>query len=262
MSDKPSMDLQTRARWQRWEMDSLESLRAQPKRRATDSEPAQADALRRRAQALAQARQEGLDKGYQEGFDKGHAEGHAQGLEIGRAEGHGQGLAAGRAEGHAQGLESGHTEGAALAREQAARLNAVAQACAGALNDLEAEVGQALIRLATRIAEQVLRDQLREHPDHILAVVRDVLQSRPEPGAPLNLRLHPDDLGLVSAALQQNPDHANYRLIADERIARGGCLAETALGSVDATLETRWERIVSALGQKTGPSPARDHDGL
>lgn len=261
MSDKPSSDLQTRARWQRWEMDSLESLRTQHKRRASDSEPAQADALRRRAQALAQARQEGLEKGYQEGYDKGRAEGHAQGLEIGRAEGHAEGLAAGRVEGHAQGLESGHTEGAALVREQAARLDALAQACAGALNELEAEVGQSLISLATRIAEQVLRDQLREHPDHILAVVRDVLQSRPEPGAPLNLRLHPDDLGLVSTMLQQTPDHASYRLIADERITRGGCMAETALGSVDATLETRWQRIVSALGQKTGAPAAHRHDG-
>lgn len=246
-----------RARWQRWEM---ESLRTQQQRRATDAEPPQADLLRRRAQALAQARQEGLDKGYQEGYEKGLAEGQAQGLETGRTEGHTQGLAAGRAEGHAQGLETGHTEGAALAQEQAARLNALAQACAAAINDLESEIGQSLIRLATRIAEQVLSDQLREHPDHVLTLVQDVLQSRPEPGSPLNLRLHPDDLGLVNTFLQQNPDLSNYRLIADERITRGGCIAETALGSVDATLETRWQRIISALGQKTGHVPAR-HDG-
>lgn len=241
-------------------MDSLESLRLQHKRRAADSEPAQAEILRRRAQALAQARQEGQEKGYQEGLAKGHAEGHAQGLEIGRAEGHTQGLAAGRAEGHAQGLESGHAEGHAQVQEQAARLDALAQACADALNNLESEVGQSLIHLATRIAEQVLREQLQEQPDHILAIVRDVLQSRPEPGAPLNLRLHPDDLGLVNTMLQQTPDHASYRLIADERITRGGCMAETALGSVDATLETRWQRIVSALGQKTGAAAARRHD--
>ncbi len=252
-----------RARWQRWEMDSLESLRTQYKRRATDTETAQAEVLRRRAQALSQARQEGLDKGYREGYDKGQSEGHAQGLEIGRAEGHAQGLAAGRAEGYAQGLESGHAEGTAQIHEQAARLDALAQACAGALNDLEAEVGQSLIQLAIRIAEQVLHDQLREHPDHILAVVRDVLQSRPEPGSPLNLRLNPDDLGMVNTVLQQSPDHASYRLIADERITRGGCLAETVLGSVDATLETRWQRIVSALGRKTeAPSNPHRHDSL
>lgn len=255
MSDKPSTDLQTRARWQRWEMDSLESLRSQQKRRASDAEPVQAELLRRRAQALAQARQEGMDKGHEEGFEQGRAEGHALGLETGRAEGHAAGLAAGHAEGHAQGFEAGRTEGAALVQEQAARLNALAQSCASALNTLEEEVGQTMIRLATRIAEQVLREQLRAHPDMILSVVQDVLQGRPEPGAPLNLRLNPDDLALVNTFLQQNPDQANYRLIADERITRGGCLAETALGSVDATLETRWRRIVSALGQTPAKTP-------
>ncbi|WP_345798235.1 flagellar assembly protein FliH [Castellaniella sp. MT123] len=255
MSDKPSADLQRRADWQRWDMESLESLesrRVSHNRRATDTERHQAEILRRRAQALADARQEGMAKGHQAGFEQGLREGHAQGLESGHAEGHAQGLESGRAEGHAQGLAEARIEGAAQAREQAARLDALARAGADAINNLEQEIGQSLIRLATRIAEQVLRTQIHEHPDHILAVVQDVMQGRPEPGAPLNLRLHPDDLDLVNAFLRQNPDLSGYRLIADERISRGGCIAETALGSVDATLETRWRRVISALGQKPG----------
>ncbi|MER1941643.1 flagellar assembly protein FliH [Castellaniella sp. FW104-16D08] len=256
MSDKPSSDLQARARWQRWEMDSLEALRTQQKRRASDAPPVQAEALKRRAQALAQARKEGLEKGYQEGFEKGLADGHAQGLAAGHTEGHATGLAAGRVEGQAQGYESGRTEGSAVLQENAARLDALAQTCAHALNQLEEEVGQSLIQLATRIAEQVLQDQLREHPDHILAVVQEVLQARPEPSAPLNLRLHPDDLALVSPFLQQNPEISHYRLIADEHLTRGGCVAETALGSVDATLEMRWQRIIASLGQAAPAQPS------
>lgn len=252
MSDKPSTDLQTRARWQRWEMESLESLRVAHNRRITDNEHHQAEILRRRAQALAEAREEGMEKGRQAGFEQGLREGHAQGLESGRAEGHAQGLESGRAEGHAQGLTEARLEGAAQIREQAARLDTLARACADAINGLEQQIGQSLIQLATRIAEQVLHAQIREHPDHILALVQDVMQGRPEPGISLNLRLNPDDLDLVSEFLQHNPDLGGYRLIADERISRGGCLAETTLGSVDATLETRWRRIISALGQKPG----------
>lgn len=248
------MDLRTRARWQRWEMESLESLRASQHPRPADQTPSQsqaqqADILRRRAAALAQARQAAEAQGYKDGFDKGQAEGHAQGLEAGQATGLAQGLDEGRTAGHAEGLSTGMTEGQAQAQEQSARLDTLANACAHALNHLEEEVGQSLIQLATRIAEEVLRSQLLEHPEHILDLVQDVLQSRPEPGAPLNLRLHPNDLDLVQTFLQKDPDHANYRLLADERITRGGCLAETTLGSVDATLETRWQRIISALGQ-------------
>ncbi|MFT0531453.1 flagellar assembly protein FliH [Castellaniella hirudinis] len=256
MSDKRAMDLHTRAHWQRWEMDSLETLRARQRTAAQDSpqDPAQqAEALRRRAEALAQARKDAAAQGYQAGFEEGRAQGLAEGQTAGHAEGLAAGREAGQSQGHAEGLAQGLQEGRAQVQAQTARLDALATACAQALNHLEEEVGQSLIQLATRIAEQVLRSQLREHPNHILDLVQDILQARPEPGTPLSLRLHPDDLDLVRTFLQKETDHAQYRLVADERLTRGGCIAETALGSVDATLETRWQRIVSALGQPPRP---------
>ncbi len=252
MSDKsgPSIDLATRARWQRWEMESLDALKQPLGRRASDRDPRhQAELARRRVQALAEAREEGLAQGRADGFEQGHREGHAQGHALGLAEGHAKGLEQGRAEGHAQGHAQGLEEGAALAREQAARLDGLAGACATALDRIEQEVGQSVIQLAIRIAEQVLRTHIRDYPNHILDLVREVMQARPEQGAALRLRLHPDDLELVRAFLQQTPDPARYRLSADASITRGGCIAETALGSVDATLETRWRRIIAALGQ-------------
>ncbi|MHA3902303.1 flagellar assembly protein FliH [Castellaniella sp. WN] len=255
MSDKsgPSIDLATRARWQRWEMESLDALRQPFGRRASDRDPRHlAELAQRRAQALAEAREEGLAQGRAEGFEQGRRGGHAQGLEQGLVEGHAQGLAQGLAEGHAQGRAKGLAEGADLAREQATRLNSLAQACGAALEGIEQEVGQSVIQLAVRIAEQVLRTHIRDYPNHILDLVREVMQARPEQGAALRLRLHPDDLDLVRTFLQQTPDPAHYRLSADESITRGGCVAETALGSVDATLETRWRRIIAALGQPDG----------
>ena len=80
MSDKsgPSIDLATRARWQRWEMESLDALKQPLGRRASDRDPRhQAELARRRAQALAEAREEGLAQGRADGFEQGHREGHA-----------------------------------------------------------------------------------------------------------------------------------------------------------------------------------------
>jgi flagellar assembly protein FliH len=255
MSDKAgaSIDLATRARWQRWEMESLDALKQPLGRRASDRDPRhQAELQRRRAQALAEGRAEGLSQGRAEGFTQGQNDGHAHGLEQGRAEGFAQGFEQGRSEGHAQGHSQGLDEGAALAREQASRLDGLSQACATALDQLEQEVGQSMIQLAVRIAEQVLRTHIRDYPNQILDLVREVMQARPEQGATLKLRLHPDDLDLVQAFLHQTPDPSRYLLSADESITRGGCIAETALGSVDATLETRWHRIIAALGQPDG----------
>jgi flagellar assembly protein FliH len=256
MSDKPgpSSDLAARARWQRWEMESLDALRANPMRRETDrnAERRKAELRRRATEALTQAREQGQARGYQEGFEQGRQAGRTEGLELGRAEGLEQGRTEGRTAGYQDGMAQGHADGAALAREQAKRLDTLANACGAALNGLEAEVGQALIQLATGIAEQVLRSHLRDHPNQILELVQDVLQSAPRQGTAIFLRLHPDDLALVQAFLQQNPDLSQYQLVADEQITRGGCIAETLQGSIDATLETRWLRVTAALGKAPG----------
>lgn len=252
MSDKA--DLASRARWQRWEMDSLQSLKL--RRRASDHDPHhQAELAKRRAQAASEGRTEGLNKGYREGFEQGRTEGLAQGMQAGREQGRTEGRAQGHQEGFAKGLEQGLAEGKQQAQDQAARLDTLVHSCTQALESLEEDVGQSIIHLSVRIAEQVLRSHLRNHPNALLDLVQEIMQSRPDQNTMLHVRLHPEDLQLVETWLKQSPDQRGYRLVADEHITRGGCIAETALGSVDATLETRWQRIIAALGQTV---PATD----
>lgn len=248
-SDKSTIDLATRARWQRWEMESLEALQSRPRRRASDHDPlGKAELERQKKQVLANAREEGLTKGYQEGFADGKKAGYAEGLEAGKADGHAQGVQQGHAEGHAAGMSKGQAEGADLARDQAARLAELADTCAGSINDLEQEIGQKLIDLSIQIAEQVLRSHIKNHPNHIIDLVHEVMAARPDQNPMLHLRLNPSDMELVNSFLQHNPDKDRYRLIADEHISAGGCIVETAQGSIDATIETRWKRVVAALG--------------
>jgi len=243
---RPKPDLAARAAWQRWEMDSLETLK--PRAGAREPEPGAADWLRQRAEALSRAREQGHSKGYEAGFEQGRREGHAEGLERGLEEGR----RAGEREGRALGLRAGHDEGAEAAREQVRRLQALADSCARALETLEDEVGQALISLAVRIAEQVMRTSLRDHPSQVLELVDEVLRTRPAQDSALQLRLHPEDVELLGTFLEQDPEGARPRLVADERITRGGCVLETAQGAIDATLETRWRRVIAALGQAPG----------
>src|SRR3546814_18370110 len=78
-------------------------------------------------------------------------------------------------------------------------------------------------------------------------MVRQVLHINGQ--ATLNLRLNPADLALVRQYMRTEPDTQNWRLHADETIAPGGCMADTALGSIDATLQPRWRRALAALGR-------------
>lgn len=246
-------DLATRAAWQRWEMDSLDALKTRHNRRIDDNDPKRKnELLRLRASTLAEAREQGLSDGIRAGHEQGLKQGLDAGLQQGQAEGHEQGMATGHAEGlvqgHAEGHAAGYAEGAEAARIETERLNALADSVAQSLNTLEQGVGQSLISLAVCIAEQVLRTTLNTQPEHLLDLVSEIINASPTEETSLRLRLNPDDLSLVQQFLKLDPDTPRYRLLADERITRGGCIAETGLGSIDATVETRWKRVLATLG--------------
>jgi flagellar assembly protein FliH len=60
--------------------------------------------------------------------------------------------------------------------------------------------------------------------------------------------LHPQDYAALRAEFDADGLFKGCRFIADARIARGGCRVETAQGEVDATLATRWDRALAAVG--------------
>lgn len=238
-------------RWRRWELESFDEqvdTSATAAETVTGSEAAEpaAPALPDPAEVLAeieQLREAARARGHAEGY----AEGHAQGYEVGQREGHEQGLAEGREAGYAE----GHAQGLELAREEAEKLRQLVHACAESIHNLETETGEALLSLALRVAEQVLRSTLDTQPERILDLIREVMHMDGGQQGTLRLRLNPADMERVDRFLEQEATVAHWRLQADPAIERGGCIVETALGSIDATLQTRWQRVVSTLGTRS-----------
>jgi len=54
---------------------------------------------------------------------------------------------------------------------------------------------------------------------------------------------------LVETHLKGELEAAGWTVRADATVARGGCIASAASGELDATLSTRWERVIKALGR-------------
>lgn len=238
-SGRPNGSSQTPARrgWTRWTPEPIRQAatsRPQPAQPRPTPEPVDPDRM------IQLARKRAVDQGYAEG----HTAGYAQGLEQGRADGLRAGHEAGYAEGHA----AGHAAGAEAAREAAQQLDTLVQACATAINGLEADMGQAMVTLATRIAEHVLHSTLKDQPDRLLDLVSELVRTEPGHTAPVQLILHPADADRVRAWLQSDPDAATWRIVTDDGITPGGCRVATAFGEIDATLETRWNRAMAALG--------------
>ncbi len=238
MSDKRVGRYQEAETWKRWEMSSFDA----PAAAAQPTVPQQP--IPRLADIHAEV-QRLRDAAQLAGHAEGYATGHTQGLLAGKEEGG----KAGHEEGYAAGFEAGLASGRERAQQEIAQLHELANASALALATVDEEMGQALIALSIRIAEQVLRSTLDAQPEKILDLVRDITHLDTSKEAILKLRIHPDDLDLVDQYLQHDIGVSHWRLVADAGIERGGCLAQTVLGNIDATLQTRWERVTSALGQ-------------
>jgi flagellar assembly protein FliH len=245
MSDKRTAAFRAAETWKRWEMASFDvAPAATPPQVAAKPVPDLPDPeqLRKEIKRLHDAAKAG-------GHAEGYASGHAQGLEAGTDEGY----KAGHQQGYEAGFSAGHTSGREQAQQETAQLRTLAQECATSIASIEAEMGQALISLAVKIAEQVLRSTLDTQPEKILDIVRDITHLDTGKEAILTLRVNPADLDLIRNYLDDDPGTGKWRLAPDASIARGGCIAETALGSIDATLHTRWQRVTSALGHEAAP---------
>lgn len=129
-----------------------------------------------------------------------------------------------------------------------------------ARENLKAEWEESLLHLAVRVAEKIIGEQLRLHPDTIVPIVREALRSVGQERQ-LTLLIHPDHRESVQANLDRLQalvgSSRQIHLVANPDIAPGGCVVESELGVIDAKLETQLkclEEILLSASKKSSPS--------
>lgn len=162
----------------------------------------------------------------------------------------------GRATGHAEGHTLGYAEGQHQARTEAAHLATVLARLEEALVTFNQQMAEDLLALALEIARQVVRRSIEIQPEHLLASLREALAQSHHPHATISV--HPDDAALIRRHADELLTPAGHRLREDPRITRGGCLIEVGGGQMDASLETRWRRVVETLGIDSNWQPTDD----
>lgn len=151
-------------------------------------------------------------------------------------------------EARAAGYAAGYAAGSTTARDAVTTLAALMDNLQQALGEIDQNVADQLLTLAIEIANQVLRQSLRVRPELLLPVVREAVSTlHGHHGQPL-LFVNPQDAALVRSHLGERLSHASWRIIDDSTVSAGGCRVELGAGEVDATLETRWRRVIEAIG--------------
>ena len=116
------------------------------------------------------------------------------------------------------------------------------------LGALEQQMAHAIAQAATQLARQVVRSELATRPELVAAVAREALGALLLSAQHVTVQVHPDDLPLVAEGAGDELARRGARLVASPALARGGCVVESDVGSVDAGIEQRWRRAASALG--------------
>ncbi len=147
-----------------------------------------------------------------------------------------------------EGFQSGYTEGVQKATQENLRLAALFDALEQKMDE---QVAQELLDLSLDVARQMLHQALKVQPELLLGVVREAIGTLPHFNQGAHLVLHPDDAALVRERMGEQLAHSGWKIFEDTRVERGGARIETANSQIDASLETRWKRVLAALGQDT-----------
>ncbi len=151
--------------------------------------------------------------------------------------------ASGRAAGYAEGLAAGQAEVLRRARQ----LDDILASLAQPVGHLDTDVERELLEMVMVIARRLIRRELKADPGEIVGVVREGIASLPIGERQVTVQLHPEDARLVREALGGLETGPSCRIVDDPSLTRGGARISTDITIIDATLETRINRVFDRL---------------
>lgn len=201
-----------------------------------------ADAERRAAEIIAHAKRD-ADRARENAHETGHEAGYEEGRREGTAAGHQAGLeeSVERFRGQQSTLVS------AMARV-VAEIDAIKQDLAVAAEKDLLDFAVSVARRLTFAIGAIHRESALENLQRALRLVGAKTD--------LTVRVHPDDIAAMETFAESvleniRTSHA-VNLVADDTLAPGGCVVESAEAEVDASLETQVDEMVSLLlGEET-----------
>lgn len=151
-----------------------------------------------------------------------------------------------QAEGHAAGYQMGKNQ----AQAEVQRLQTLLGNLEQELQQFDQQVAQDLLVLSLDVAKQMICQALKIHPELVIEVVQEAMRCLPHFNQHAHMILHPDDAVLVRSYLGDQLSNSGWKIFEDTRIECGGCRLETSGSQVDATLPSRWQNVLAAIGQE------------
>lgn len=135
--------------------------------------------------------------------------------------------------------------------EVAAEVTELLVAARAAVNAERVAAKKAVVLLARKMAEKIVGHAVEVDASVLADIVAQALSAAGAQKASAVLRVHPEDLSALQATrgkwLSGLGAKADVRLVADPAVGKHGCVVETAVGRLDARLQTQLDALERAL---------------
>jgi flagellar assembly protein FliH len=169
---------------------------------------------------------------------------------------------AGYQDGYRDGLAALESFKQGVASQAAAQVGALLQGMDQQFQALDQRLAETLSRCALELARQVLRHELRTHPELVARVAGEAVASMLHSARHITVQVHPQDLPLVAEGAGEILAARGARLQASATVDRGGVLVESDMGAIDARIASRWTLAARSFGNAAPwAAAARQADG-
>lgn len=143
----------------------------------------------------------------------------------------------------------GHAQGLAGAAADVERLQQVLDRLGERATAHEQRLADEVLDLALVFARQMVGQALEVRRELVLPIVAAALSQLPQASRHIEVRLNPADVALVKSVLPADHAGPHVALVPDAGVAPGGCVVDTDQAAVDASVPTRWRRLLASLGR-------------
>ena len=157
-----------------------------------------------------------------------------------------------RKTGYEAGLEEGKAEAEKqceeLVRNATQTMELLVKNVESSIAELDQSVANQLLQLALEIARQLTAGIIKADTDILLPIIKESIATLPMHHAHVTIHLNPADAALVRTGLGEQTPQNSLQIHETKDISPGGCRLTSGTSEVDATIETRWSRVLEAIG--------------
>lgn len=188
---------------------------------------------------------------YEEGYNEGKAQGYQDGLEAGKTDGLAEGIESGKLQGLTEGLEQGQS----MIAEKAKAWEALQEQMHSPLSAVNEEVERELIRVATGLAEELIKTEVTFNHDIILQTLKLAIEALPVSEQQITITLNPADLAVISEYYPAAEcEKRRWTFISEPMTKQGDLMINNELSSVELAMEQRIKQLMRAFLADNKPS--------